>query len=110
MSNEIKSLTQSKEKSPALWTMFQDASGGLSYTRISGFIVLSVFFAVWGYLSIQTGVMVIPPQEMVYILVAFAAAKPIQRFAESKEIESQLNYDFQIAQIENNLVDNTPKL
>jgi len=100
MSEEIKSLTLAKERAPGLWTMFADATGGLSYTRIVGFMVAVVFFFVWAYLSLTTGTMIVPPQEMVFILVAFAAGKPIQRFAESKEVETQLNYDFQIAQLE----------
>lgn len=99
MSDEIKSLTGNPRKAPALWTMFEDSTGGLSYTRISGFIVLVVFFAVWAYLCISTGAMVVPPKEMVYILVAFALGKPVQRFAEAREIETQLNYEFQMAQI-----------
>lgn len=99
MDNDIKSLTPPKEKSPPIWTMFEDATGGLSYTRISGFLVLIVFFSVWAYLSISTGAMIIPPKEMVYILVAFGLGKPIQRFAESKDNDAQLNYEFQMAQL-----------
>ena len=101
MEKEIKTLTEPKRQAPPLWTMFEDATGGISYTRVVGFMVATVFFFVWSYLSLTTGVMIVPPQEMVYILVAFAAAKPVQRFAESKEVETQLNYDFQMAQIEN---------
>jgi len=99
MSEEIKSLKPKQAPAPALWTMFEDSTGGLSYTRIVGFMVAVVFFFVWAYLSLNTGVMIIPPTEMVYILVAFAAAKPIQRFAESREVQDMLNYEFQISQI-----------
>ena len=100
MDKEIKTLTEPKRQSPPLWTMFEDATGGISYTRVVGFMVAVVFFFVWAYLSITTETMIVPPKEMVYILVAFAAAKPVQRFAESKEVETQLNYDFQIAQLD----------
>ena len=100
MSDEIRSLRPLQEKAPALWTMFTDATGGMSYTRIVGFIVMVIFFSVWAYLSLSTGTMIVPPKEMVYILVAFAAAKPVQRFAETKDNENQLNYDFQMAQLD----------
>jgi hypothetical protein len=103
MSEQIKSLVNPRVKAPGLWTMFEDATGGLSYTRIVGFMVAVVFFFVWAYLSLATGVMVVPPQEMVYILLLFAAAKPIQRFAESREVQDMLNYEFQMSQIEKSL-------
>ena len=103
MDKEIKPLVKPREKSPALWTIFEDATGGLSYTRVVGFMIAVVFFFVWSYLSLTTGVMIVPPQEMVYILIAFAAAKPVQRFAESREVQDMLNYDFQMAQIKNPL-------
>lgn len=51
------------------------------------------------YLSISTGSLIVPPKEWVYIIVAFSLMKPVQRFAEAKDNESQLNYDFQMAQL-----------
>lgn len=100
MNNEIKSLKPTKEQAPSIWSMFTDATGGISYTRVVGFLVVIVFFTVWAYLCFTTGTMIPPPKEMVYVLIAFAAAKPVQRFAETKEVDAQLNYDFQMAQIE----------
>jgi hypothetical protein len=101
MSNEIKSLKSPKPKAPALWSMFLDATDppSFSYSRIVGFIVIITFMAMTAYLSLSTGVLVIPPKEWVYILVAFSLMKPVQRFAESKDNEAQLNYDFQMAQL-----------
>jgi hypothetical protein len=101
MSKEIKSLIPTKPKAPALWSMFLDATDppSFSYARIVGFIVLVTFMAIAAYISISTGTLVVPPKEWVYILVAFSLMKPIQRFAESKDNESQLNYDFQMAQL-----------
>ena len=101
MNDDIKSLKEPLKKSPPIWSMFEDAAGGYSFTRIVAFIVVTLFFSVWSYLSISTNTMIVPPKEMVYVLITFAAAKPIQRFAEVKEIENQLNYNFQMTQIEN---------
>ena len=103
MSEQIKTLVPQRQKSPGLWTMFEDATGGLSYTRIVGFMIAVTFFFVWAYLSLTTGAMIVPPYEMVYILVAFAAAKPVQRFAESREVQDMLNYEFQMSQLKNPL-------
>jgi hypothetical protein len=101
MSNEIKSLKPQKPKAPALWSMFLDATDppALSYSRVVGFIVIVTFMAITAYLSLSSGVLVVPPKEWVYILVAFSLMKPVQRFAESKDNEAQLNYDFQMAQL-----------
>lgn len=101
MSKEIKSLMPVKPKAPALWSMFLDASDppAFSYSRIVGFIVITTFMALAAYLTISTGTLIIPPKEWVYILVTFSLTKPIQRFAESKDNEAQLNYDFQMAQL-----------
>ena len=99
MSNEIKSLTEPKLKPPQLMTMFEDASGGYSYTRVVGFLFIVVFLLLMIYATVQTGALVVPPPEWIWLLVSFAAMKPIQRFAETKEIESQNNYDFQMAQL-----------
>ena len=101
MSKEIKSLMPAKSKAPALWSMFLDASDppAFSYSRIVGFIVITTFMALAAYLTISTGTLIIPPKEWVYILVTFSLTKPIQRFAESKDNEAQLNYDFQMAQL-----------
>ena len=38
-------------------------------------------------------------KEWVYIIVSFSLMKPVQSFAESKDTESQLNYNFQMAQL-----------
>lgn len=100
MENEIKSLFESKEKSPPMWSMFIDATGGYSFTRIAFFITLSVFLTVWVYTSFQKGEMVEPPKPMIYLLLTYGVAKPIQRYAETKEVEAQLNYDFQMAQLD----------
>jgi hypothetical protein len=102
MSNEIKSLKNLESKSPPLSTMFWDGTNPptYSYTRIVGFLFVVVFLALVGYLSIQSGTLIIPSKEWVYILIAFSLMKPIQRFAESKDNENQLNYDFQIAQLD----------
>jgi hypothetical protein len=99
---EIKPLRRPKEKSPALWSMFLDGTDppSFSYTRIVGFLFVVVFLFLVGYLSISTGTLIIPSKEWVYILIAFSLMKPIQRFAESKDNENQLNYDFQMAQLE----------
>ena len=101
MSKEIKSLLPVRVKAPALWSMFLDGTEppAFSYTRIVGFIVITTFIAMAAYLSISTGTLIVPPKEWVYIIIAFSLMKPIQRFAESKDNEAQLNYDFQIAQI-----------
>ena len=101
MQREIKSLTSNTPKSPAWWTMFLDATDppAFSYARIIGFIVISVFLSMAAYISFSTGSLVVPPKEWVYILVAFSLMKPIQRFAESKDNASQLNYEFQMAQL-----------
>lgn len=102
MNNDIKSLMAPKPKSPALWTMFLDGSEppSFSYTRIVGFLFVVVFLALVGYISVSTGTLIIPSKEWVYILIAFASMKPIQRFAEAKDNETQMNYDFQMAQLE----------
>lgn len=99
MNNEIKSLTEPKPKSPPILSMFEDATGGYSYTRVVGFLFIIVFLGLITYASIQTGTIVIPPKEWVYLLVSFAAIKPLQRFAEAKELESQNNYEFQMSQL-----------
>lgn len=82
--------------------MFLDGTSppAFSYTRIVGFMFVSVFLGLTAYLSIQSGSLVIPSKEWVYILIAFSLMKPIQRFAETKDNEVQLNYDFQMAQLD----------
>lgn len=102
MDNEIKTLTPTKQIAPPFWTTFLDATSppSFSYSRVVGFIVVVVFMAVISYLSITTGTLVVPPKEWVYILVSFSLMKPLQRFAESKDNEAQLNYEFQMAQLD----------
>jgi hypothetical protein len=99
--SEIKSLKPATPKAPALWSMFLDATDppALSYSRVVGFIVIATFMAITAYLSLSTGTLVVPPKEWVYILIAFSLMKPVQRFAEAKDNESQLNYEFQMAQL-----------
>jgi hypothetical protein len=98
---DIQPLTPVKAKSPSLWTMFIDGADGscFSYMRITGFMVITVFLALSAYLSIQSGSLIVPSKEWLYILLTFAAIKPIQKFSEVKEIENQLNYDFQTIQL-----------
>jgi hypothetical protein len=100
MNANIKPLVTS-EKSPPWWTVFLDGTSpaSFSYARVSGGLVLLVFLGLTVYLSITTGTLVIPSQEWVYILIAFALGKPVQRYAEAKDNESQLNYEFQMAQL-----------
>ena len=109
MSDEIKPLVK-KKRGPRISSMFLDATDppAYSYTRVVGFLFVVVFLILVGYLSISTGTLVIPSKEWVYILIAFSLMKPIQRFAESKDVENQLNYDFQMAQLDNK--DEEPKV
>lgn len=99
---EIQPLIKAKSKSPALWSMFLDGTDppSYSYTRVVGFLFVVVFLVLVGYLSISSGTLIIPSKEWVYILIAFSLMKPLQRFAEAKDNENQLNYDFQMAQLE----------
>lgn len=101
MNNDIKSLTPIGKKSPPLWTMFMDGTNppAYSYSRIIGFIVISIFMIMMVYFSFISGTLIVPPKEWIYIIVAFSLMKPIQRFAETKDNENQLNYDFQMAQL-----------
>jgi hypothetical protein len=101
MSKEIKPLKDPKGRPPPLWTMFLDATDppAFSYSRIIGFAVIALFLTLVGYLSISSGALVLPTKEWVYILVSFSLMKPIQRFAETKDNEAQLNFDFQMAQL-----------
>lgn len=101
MDNEIKSLGLPKQKSPPLWTLFLDGTSppSYSYSRIVGFIVIVTFMIMVSYLSFTSGTLIVPPKEWVYIIVVFSLSKPLQRFAETKDNESQLNYDFQMAQL-----------
>lgn len=101
MDNDIKSLKLAKPVAPPLWTLFLDATSppAFSYSRIVGFIVIAIFMVIVSYLSFSSGVLVVPPKEWVYILISFSLMKPLQRFAESKDNETQLNYDFQMAQL-----------
>lgn len=102
MDNEIKSLTAVKQSAPPFWSTFLDATDppSFSYSRIVGFIVIVTFMIIVSYLSITTGTLIVPPKEWVYIIVVFSLAKPLQRFAETKDNEAQLNYDFQMAQLD----------
>ena len=101
MSDEIKSLIPKKEKAPPFWSMFLDGTSppAFSYTRFVGFLVIVVFLALAAYISVSTGTLITPTKEWVYILVAFSLMKPVQRYAEAKDNETQLNYDFQMAQL-----------
>jgi hypothetical protein len=105
---EIQSLIKPKVKPPALWSMFLDGTDppSFSYTRIVGFLFIIVFLILVGYLSISSGTLIVPSKEWVYILISFSLMKPIQRFAESKDNENQLNYDFQMAQLEKKIDNN----
>lgn len=104
MNSNIKTLTPEvqKEKSPAIWTAFLDGAlpPAFSYARIIGFIVIITFMAVTTYLSLTSGTLIVPPKEWVYIIITFGLSKPIQKFAEVKDNEAQLNYDFQMAQLD----------
>jgi len=110
MANEIKSLIEPKPKAPALWTIFLDGTEppAFSYTRVIGFLFVVVFLVLVGYLSIKSGTLIIPSKEWVYILVAFSLMKPLQRFAETKDNEVQLNYNFQMSQLDQ--LDGTKKV
>lgn len=101
MNNEIKALVTPVQKSPPIWSLFLDGTSppSYSYSRIVGFIVIVTFMVIISYLSIHSGTLIVPPKEWVYIIVTFSLMKPLQRFAETKDNESQLNYDFQMAQL-----------
>lgn len=101
---EVKPLVPSKPKPPPFWTIFLDGADppSFSYARIVGFLVITLFLFLSGYLSITTGALVVPSKEWVYILVAFSLMKPLQRYAETKDNEAQLNFDFQMAQLNMN--------
>jgi len=96
---EIKSLKGNVEKMPPIWTMFTDATGGLSYFRIIGSLTVIVFLGLCVFAAIKTGNLPVPSQEWTYIIVSLALGKSVQRFAEQREVDSQLNYDFQMAQV-----------
>lgn len=106
--NEIQPLTQ-KSECPPFWTFFLDGADktSLSMLRLITFLIFIVFLPVWGYLCLYSGTFVMPPNEFLYFLMVALGVKPIQKFAESKEIESQLNYDFQMNQLSVNKVNNT---
>jgi hypothetical protein len=107
MNTEIKTLIKPKRPSPPLWTIFEDATGGLSSTRFAFILMLIVVMGVWGYLSITTAVMVVIPIEIVCMLIGFGGVKTWQRFAEGKEVEAEMNMDFMTAQLkEKNPIDN----
>ena len=99
MDNIIKPLKEPKRQSPPLWTIFEDATGGLSSTRFAFILMLIVVMGVWAYLSVTTGIMVVIPIEIVGMLVGFGGVKTWQRFAEGKEVESEMNLQFMTAQL-----------
>jgi hypothetical protein len=98
---EIKSLKPPGPKAPPLWTLFLDGTSppAFSYTRIVGFMVITVFLFLAAFISITSGTLIVLTKEWVYVLCAFALIKPFQRFAEAKDNETQLNYEFQMAQL-----------
>lgn len=97
----IKPLTPSAQNPPPFWTVFLDGADppSFSYSRVVGFLVIVLFLFLSGYLSITTGALIVPSKEWVYILIAFSLMKPLQRYSETKDNEAQLNYDFQMAQL-----------
>ena len=109
MDTEIKSLTKPKQQAPPLWTIFEDATGGLSSTRFAFIFMLVIVIGVWAFLSITTGGMVVIPIEIVGMILGFGGVKTWQRFAEGKEVEAGMNLDFMTAQLkEKNLPDPKP--
>ena len=109
MSREIQPLKPSVASPPSFWTMFLDATDppAFSWARIMGFLVIMTFLVLAVYFSIQAGALIVPSKEWVYVVVAFAASKPIQRYSESRECESQRNYDFQMAQLNMGILNST---
>lgn len=109
MSIQIQPLKPIKSSPPSWWTMFLDATDppAFSWSRIMGFLLVFVFLILVVYFSLQSGSLIVPSKEWVYILVAFAASKPIQRYAESKDNEAALNYDFQMAQLNMGILNST---
>ena len=109
MSNDIKTLMEPKRQAPPLWTMFEDATGGMSSMRFAFLFMLFVVMGVWGYLSITTGAMVLIPMEIVGMVLGFGGVKTWQRFAEGKEVEAGMNLEFMTAQLkEKNPIDKPP--
>lgn len=101
--SEIKSLKKENTKiaAPPIWTMFLDGTNppAFSYTRITGAIFLAIFLGLLIFVTLKSGVMFLMTKEWAYVLVAFCLIKPLQRFAEAKDNETQLNYEFQMAQL-----------
>ena len=99
MAEEIKSLKK-KSDAPGLYTMFMDATGGYSWFRVVGFIVIMTMITVWATSCAWSGTIIPIDETILYVLAFFVGGKPIQRIFESKEVASQLDYDFQMAQLE----------
>ena len=99
MTDDIKQLIEQPRKAPPLWTLFEDATGGMSSMRFAFILMLLVVMGVWGYLSITTGAMVVIPIEIVGMILGFGGVKTWQRFAEGKEVEAGMNLEFMKAQL-----------
>ena len=109
MNKGIESLTPTKIKAPPIWTLFEDATGGLSSTRFAFILMICVVMGVWGYISVDTGTMVKIPIEIVGMILGFGGVKTWQRFAEGKEVESETNLEFMTAQLKDkNPIDKPP--
>lgn len=88
--------------------MFMDATGGYSWFRVVGFIVIMTMITMWVVGCWWSGSIIPFDETMLYVFAFFAGGKPIQRIFESKEVASQLDYDFQMAQLKQK-VDNPPE-
>lgn len=104
---DIKRLYPEKESTPGLWTMFADATGGFSYFRVTGFIATMTILAVWANACFVAGAIVPIDPSVLGIWGIYAGGKVGQRIFESKEVAAQLDYDFQMAQL-NQQLDKTP--
>jgi len=78
---------------PALWSMFEDNSGGFSSMRLV-FVFTTIFFlSIWGLVCYESKKIESFPKEGVTLILGLGGIKMAQRYGEKGEYDATINQD-----------------
>lgn len=73
---------------PKWYTVFEDNSGGFSMVRLCLLLIVLTFLWNWSFVIYHKKDFVVPPENVVQLIIGFGAVKAVQRFGEKSENNS----------------------